>query len=141
MSRSHHRCKLAKLLTIYFKSCGISAKAFDTLHTLGLTMSQKWVYKGIRALTSQQQVTLLEDIKIHPWFGMHDNVNIPFRAFQQRLGNRNHFDSGTAATILVLKNPHVRWPDRNLRIQQKILGAKNLISGEDIVMLEVDSGP
>ena len=99
-----------------------------------------WVYKGICALTSQQQVMLLEDIKIHPWFGMHDNMNIPFRAFQQWLGNRNHFDSGMVATILVLKNPHVHWPDRNFRIQQKILGAKNLISDKDIVMLKVDSG-
>jgi hypothetical protein len=55
MSRSHHRCKLAKLLTIYFRSCGLSTKAFDTLHALGITMSQKWVYTGINALSQQQQ--------------------------------------------------------------------------------------
>jgi hypothetical protein len=109
MSRSHHQCKLAKLLTIYFRSCGLSAKAFDTLHALGITMSQKWVYTGINALARQQQVMLLEDIKKYPWFGVHDNINVPFRAFPQRIGNQNHFDSGTAATILVLKNPYLIW--------------------------------
>ncbi len=141
MSRSHHRCKLAKLLTIYFRSCGLSAKAFDTLHALGVTMSQTWVYKGINALAEQQQVLLLEDIKKYPWFGVHDNINIPFRAFEQRIGNQNHFDSGTAATILVLKSPLARWPDRNLRIQQKALGAVNLICGDEVFMLAADAGP
>jgi hypothetical protein len=141
MSRSHHRCKLAKLLTVYFRSCGLSAKAFDTLHALGITMSQKWVYRGINALAQQQQVQLLEDIKKYPWFGIYDNVNIPFRAFQQRIGNQNHFDSGTAATILVLKSPLARWPDRDLRMHQMALGADNLISGVDIFMLAAGAGP
>ena len=141
MSRSHHQCKLAKLLTIYFRSCGLSAKAFDTLHALGITMSQKWVYTGINALARQQQVMLLEDIKKYPWFGVHDNINVPFRAFQQRIGNQNHFDSGTAATILVLKSPLARWPDRDLRMHQRALGANNLISGDEIFMLAVDAGP
>jgi len=142
LSRSHHRCKLAKLLTIYFKSCGLAAKAFDTLHALGITMSQKWVYRGINALTMQQQVMLLKDVKKYPWFGVHDNVNIPFKAFQQRIDNQNHFDSGTAATILVLKNnPLARWPDRDLRLHQRALGAGDLISGDEILILEADSGP
>jgi hypothetical protein len=45
LSHSHHCCKLAKLLTAYFKSCGLATKAFDTLHALGITMSQKWAYR------------------------------------------------------------------------------------------------
>ena len=116
MSHSHHRCKLAKLLTIYFRSCSLSAKAFDTLHSLGITMSQKWVYGGIGALAQQQQVLLLKDIKRCLWFGVHDNINIPFRAFQQRIGNQNHFDNGTVVTILVLKSRRAHWPDRDLQM-------------------------
>jgi len=50
-SRSHHMCKIQKLMTIYFKSCGIATKALDTLHTLGITMSQKWSYWSIEALS------------------------------------------------------------------------------------------
>lgn len=104
-------------------------------------MSQKWVYTGINALTRQQQVLLLEDIKKYPWFGVHDNINIPFRAFQQRIENQNHFDSGTAATILVLKSPLARWPDRDLRMHQRALGADNLIPGDEIFMLAAGAGP
>ena len=47
LSRSRNHSKIAKLLTIYFKSCRTSTKAFDTLHALGMTMSQKWVYSAI----------------------------------------------------------------------------------------------
>lgn len=141
MSHSHHWCKLAKLLTIYFRSCSLSAKAFNTLHALGITISQKWVYMGINALTQQQQVQLIEDIKKYLWFGIHNNINIPFRAFQQWLKNKNHFDSRTAVIISVLKNPLVCWPDRKLQLQQRALGANNLISGNDIFMLTADAGP
>lgn len=141
MSRSQNRCKLAKLLTIYFRSCGLSTKAFDTLHALEITMSQKWLYTGINALAQQQELLLLKDIKKYPWFGVHDNINIPFKSFQQRIGNQNHFDSGTAATILVLKSPLVRWPDRDLRMHQTALGAKHLISVDEIFMLSVNAGP
>ena len=141
MSHSHHQCKLAKSLTIYFRSCSLSAKAFDTLHSLGITMSQKWVYGGIDALAQQQQVLLLEDIKRCPWFGIHNNINIPFRAFQQRIGNQNHFDSGTVVTILVLKSCRAHWPNRDLRMHQRALGADNLILGDKIFMLAIDAGP
>src|SRR6267142_3581131 len=92
-SRSHHRCKLAKLLTIYFRSSGLATKAFDTLHALGVTMSQKWAYHAIKHLSEQIHITLLEDIECYPWFGCHDNINLPFKVYEQRLTNQSHFDS------------------------------------------------
>ena len=108
---------------IYFQSCGLSAKAFDTLHTLRLIISQKWIYIGINALAQQQQALLVEKIKMYPWFDIYDNINILilFRAFQQQVENQNHFDNGTVATILVLKNPLACWPDRNLQMHQRTL--------------------
>ncbi|KAH9953951.1 hypothetical protein BC827DRAFT_1158994 [Russula dissimulans] len=99
-SRSHHMCKIQTLMTIYFKSCGIATKALDTLHTLGITMSQKWPYDGIEALSKRAHLDMVQDIARYPWFGIHDNVNIPFRVYQQRLDNQSHFDSGTAGTII-----------------------------------------
>jgi hypothetical protein len=82
-SRSHHHCKLAKLLTVYFKSCGLATKAFDTLHALGITMSQKWAYRAIKLLSEQIHVTLLDDIQHYPWFSCHDNINLPFKVYEQ----------------------------------------------------------
>ncbi|KAF8237484.1 hypothetical protein L208DRAFT_1421552 [Tricholoma matsutake] len=122
-SCSHHHCKLAKLLMVYFKSSGLATKAFDTLHALGITMSQKWAYHAIKLLSKQIHVTLLDDIKCYPWFGCHDNINLPFKVYEQRLSNQSHFDSGTAATIL------------------RVLGTANPIAYKDVVKLEHDASP
>jgi hypothetical protein len=140
-SRSHHRCKLAKLLTIYFKSCGLATKAFDTLHALEITMSQKWAYRAINTLSEQIHLTLLDDIEHYPWFGCHDNINLPFKVYEQRLGNQSHFDSGTAATILVIKDPDAVQPNNQAFQQQRALGAANPISYKDIIKLEHDASP
>jgi hypothetical protein len=109
-SRSHHTCKIQKLLMIYFKSCGLAAKALDTLHALGITMSQKWSYSGIEILSEQAHNALTQDLAAHHWFGIHDNVNIPFQVYEQRLHNQSHFDSGTAGTIIVIKDPSCVYP-------------------------------
>src|ERR1700722_4409501 len=141
LSRSHNHCKLAKLLTIYFKSCGLAAKAFDTLHALGITMSQKWAYSGIEALSKTKQLALLEDIKRYPWFGAHGNLNLPFRAYEQRLHNQRHFDSGTAATVFIIKDPLAVPPDNSALRKQIALGAKDPITFKDILKLEMDASP
>lgn len=136
-SRSHANSKLPKLLTIYFKSCGLSAKAFDTLHALGITMCQKWAYDGIERLSARVHKALLEDIAKFPWFGTHDNINIPFRVYEQRLANQSHFDSGTAATILVVKDPTAVRPDNRAFQQQRAIGAKDPITYKDVMQLEL----
>jgi hypothetical protein len=135
-SRSHANSKLPKLLTIYFKSCGLAAKAFDTLHALGVTMSQKWAYDGIERLSKRVREALLEDIATYPWFGTHDNINIPFRVYEQRLTNQSHFDCGTAATIFVIKDPTAVRPDNRAFQRQQAIGAKNPIMYMDIMKLE-----
>ena len=83
-SRSHHLCKLQKLMTIYFKSCGLATKALDTLHTLHITMSQKWSYNGIQTLSERARKAMAEDILKYPWFGMHNNVNIAFKVYEKK---------------------------------------------------------
>jgi hypothetical protein len=141
LSRSYKQCKLAKLLTIYFKSCGLAAKAFDMLHALGIMMSQKWVYDSIKILSMQQHTKLLKEIRNFPWFGVHDNINIPFKVFQQQLSKWSHFDSGTAATIIVLKDPNARWPSRDMRISQRALEVSRPITYIDLMKLDNTSGP
>ncbi|KAF8222270.1 hypothetical protein L208DRAFT_1524744 [Tricholoma matsutake] len=140
-SCSHHHCKLAKLLTVYFKSSGLATKAFDTLHALGIMMSQKWAYRAIKFLSKQIHVTLLDNIEYYPWFGCHDNINLPFKVYEQRLSNQSHFDSGTAATILVIKDPRAIQPDNQVFQQQRVLGAANPIAYKDVVKLEHDASP
>ena len=140
-SRSRYHCKLAKLLTIYFKSCGLATKAFDTLHALGITMSQKWAYSAIKTLSERIHITLLDDIQWYPWFGCHDNINLPFKVYEQQLGNQSHSDSGTAATVLVIKDPNAIQPNNQAFQQQRALGTANPITYKDIVKLEQDASP
>ena len=39
-----------------------------------------------------------------PWLISHDNVQIPFRVFSQRLDNQGEFGNGTAATVYIKRN-------------------------------------
>lgn len=139
--RSHHRNKLHKLLSVYLKSCGMATKAIDTFHAFGLTMSQKWMYTAIDTLSTKQQAAMLEDIKNCVWFLMHDNVNKAFKVYEQRLGNQNHFDSGTAGTVLIVRNPVVRAPSNPLLQAARKRGRKTPITGLEIFMLEQKAAP
>ncbi|KAF6765872.1 hypothetical protein DFP72DRAFT_1057077 [Ephemerocybe angulata] len=51
--QSHNRNRLQKLLAIYLKFRGISAKGFDTLHAMGLTMSHKWTCDAIQRISDE----------------------------------------------------------------------------------------
>jgi Family of unknown function (DUF6589) len=138
-SCSQHSCKIQRLNTIYFKSCGLAARGFDTLHSLGITMCQKTAYRCIEELSTMAHVSLLSDITNFPWFGCHDNINIPFRAYEQRLNNRDHFDSGTVATIFITKNPASKPPHPfNVR-ENFTCGSRNPISRLDILDLDNDT--
>ena len=114
-------------------------KALDTLHTLSITMSQKWLYRGIEALSACAQLDMAEDVARNPWFGIHDNVNIPFRVYQQHLDNQSHFDSGTAGTVVIINDPACippRLPDLRLSLLE---GSKNPITYCDILHFDRDS--
>lgn len=123
-------------MTIYFKSCGLATKALDTLHMLHITMSQKWSYNGIQTLSEKARKAMTEDMSKYPWFGMHDNVNIAFKIYEQRLNNQSHFDSGTAGTIILIKDPACIAPNYAASQMKFIEGANNPITFKDIISLE-----
>lgn len=112
-TRSHRRGKIAKLWAIYLKSCGLSARAFDAIHALGITMSHKWAANAYGYLSEKAMQTLREIIWIFPWLLTHDNVNLPLRVFSQRLHNQSHFISATAATAWILPALAALSPDIN----------------------------
>jgi hypothetical protein len=138
-SRSHHRSKILKLLTIYFKSCGLATKAFDTIHALGIGMSQKWAYKGLESLSNNMHEAMQRDIEKYLWFSTHDNLNIAFQVGKQRLGNQSHFDSGTAATIVIIKDPlAIQQNNRDLQ-RQMAIGSQSPITYSFVLKLEAEA--
>ena len=76
---------------IYLKACGLSARAFDALHALGLTMSHRWTCEAFTRIARAAKAETQRAITLFPHFGSHDNLNIPMRVFSQRLHNQNHF--------------------------------------------------
>ncbi|THG93439.1 hypothetical protein EW026_g7797 [Hermanssonia centrifuga] len=138
-SRSNRRCKLQKVNSIYLKSTGLASKGFDTLNAYGLTMNQKWVYTGLERLSETSRTTLLLEIKTFPYRGSHDNLNIRFVAYEQRLNNSTHFDSGTAATIFVIKDPSVIVPDCAAYQAKWASGAKDPITYPEILDLDYNA--
>ncbi len=123
-------------MTIYFKSCGISTKAFNTLHTLGITMSQKWSYRGIEMLSLHAWQDMARDTTKYPWFGMHNNVNIQFCIYQQCLDNQSHFDSSTAGTVIIINDPACTLPHFTDLKLGLVEGSKSPILYHDILQLD-----
>ena len=140
-SRSHHQCKLQKLNTIYFKSYGLSNKAFDTLHALGITMSQKWAYTGVEQLACSAHWSLLHDVAQYPFFGCHDNINLAFKVYEKHLSNQDCFDSGTAATIIIIKDPACMIPNSQDARKQLAERSKDIISCYNIFALASEAAP
>ncbi|KAI0694460.1 hypothetical protein BC835DRAFT_1306326 [Cytidiella melzeri] len=106
------RCLLQQFNSIYFKASGLAAKAHDTTHAYGVTMSHSWVYDLVKKLSEDARQALFADISLWAWFASQDNLNLAFQVYKQRRNKQSHFDSGTAGTIFVIKDPAVVWPDR-----------------------------
>ncbi|KAJ7135358.1 hypothetical protein C8R43DRAFT_1132580 [Mycena crocata] len=101
-TRSNRRGRVAKLWSIYLRACGLSARAFDALHALGILMSHKWTANAVGTLSDRAMKTVQTLIHKFPWLISHDNVNFPLRVYSQRLHNQSHFVSGTAYTVWIL---------------------------------------
>ncbi|KAF8316197.1 hypothetical protein F5887DRAFT_1066774 [Amanita rubescens] len=101
-TRSYRRGRLAKAWGIYLKACGMSARAFDAVHSLGLTMSHKWTADALRTLSASALEEIRELVKTQPFFLSYDNANVPLRVFSQRLHNQSHFQNGCAGTVWVI---------------------------------------
>ncbi|KAJ6625547.1 hypothetical protein B0H10DRAFT_2430336 [Mycena sp. CBHHK59/15] len=101
-TRSNRRGRVTKLWSIYLKACGLSARAFDALHVLGILMSHKWTANAIGTLSDRAMKMVQRLIHIFPWIISHDNLNVALRVFSQRLNNQSHFVSGCAYTVWIL---------------------------------------
>ncbi|KAM6496624.1 hypothetical protein JOM56_007097 [Amanita muscaria] len=141
-SRSHHRGRFQKLFAVYFKFRGLTAKGFDTLHALALTMSHKWTCDAVGRISKRCMDEVLSMMDKFPWLISHDNVNIPFRVFSQRLDNQGEFGNGTAATVYIKRSatPLSSTANRDLQ-EQRAGGLKTPLTSLDILKLAEESYP
>ncbi|KAJ7256724.1 hypothetical protein C8J57DRAFT_1650115, partial [Mycena rebaudengoi] len=80
-TRSHRHGRVPKLWAIYLKACGLSARAFDALHVLGITMSHKWTANAYGQLSDRAMQDVRAEIQKSPWSISHDNADFPLRVF------------------------------------------------------------
>ncbi len=99
------------------------------------------MYNAIDVLSASKTEDLKRDIKTFPWFGIHDNVNFSRRVFEQRSDHHSTFDIGTAATVVVVKDPDVVRPDTEAYCLQHALGSHTLITPVEILQLEKATAP
>ncbi|KAJ6566730.1 hypothetical protein B0H19DRAFT_1025346 [Mycena capillaripes] len=81
-TRSHRRGRVPKLWAVYLKACGLSARAFDALHVLGIVMSHKWAANAFGVLSDRAMHSVRKLIHKLPWNISHDNVDFPLRVFR-----------------------------------------------------------
>jgi len=133
---SQKSCMVQKLNGLYFQSCGLSAKGFNMLHAFSITMSHKTMYWCIEQIALSAHSSLANDIIWYPWFGSHDNINISFCVYEKWLTNPSHFDSGTTATIIVIKDLTCKFLNPFMAQEQLITGSRNPILGLTILDLD-----
>ncbi|KIJ60786.1 hypothetical protein HYDPIDRAFT_189878 [Hydnomerulius pinastri MD-312] len=117
-SRSHHNSRFAKLLTTFLRSQGTPAKSIDLLRAFGLTMSHQWSVRALNKISENEMAKVREMVQTLLFVITHDNGNIPFRVFSQRLDNQSHFDSGTASTVFFQPNAPPEPPLCNRTLQE-----------------------
>ncbi|KAI0038742.1 hypothetical protein FA95DRAFT_1613142 [Auriscalpium vulgare] len=116
-TRSHHVNRMSQLWAIYLKSCGLSERAFDTLHALGLTMSSKWTTEAVNDISEKAMSAARTAIEEHAYYMSYDNLNVAKRVFSMRKDNQNNFYSACAATLWVVPgNPPIP-PEWNPKYQ------------------------
>ncbi|KAE9388052.1 hypothetical protein BT96DRAFT_1004548 [Gymnopus androsaceus JB14] len=118
-TRNKNCGRFQKVLSIYLKFKGLSAKAFDTLHILGITMSHKWKANAAATISKNcmyEVISLMDQLFF--WIIAHDNMSLPFCVYSQQNDNQTTFGNGCAATVFVKRSVHQLPPEANQRLKE-----------------------
>ena len=141
-THSHCRAHFQKMFAIYLKFCGLSAKGFDTLHALALTMSHKWTGNAVGQISHEAMKGVVRLMQIFPWLISNDNLQILFCVFSQRLDNQGEFGNGTATTVYIKQNADVLLDTINSVLKEtRAVGLQNPLTKLEILDLANESWP
>ncbi|KZV61278.1 hypothetical protein PENSPDRAFT_643534 [Peniophora sp. CONT] len=120
-TRSNRRNRLASLWAIYLKSCGLSSRAYDALHSAGIIMSIKWTNNAYSKIADAQMSAMRKLIEARIWILSFDNCQIAKRVFSMRIENVPLFYSACAATVWMFSDS-IKLPEQffsDLRRQRR----------------------
>jgi hypothetical protein len=112
--------RLVRPVSLQLKASGLTARAFDGLHKLGVALCHSTVCGDFSTLASgalRQLRGLIQDQK-RTFFLVHDNMQLTLRAQSQRRDNQDQFLNLTAATAFVLPSHHSLPLDMGERVKE-----------------------
>ena len=92
-------------------------------------MSHQWSVRALTKISDNEMENVRKLVQTLPFVITHDNVNIPFRVYSQRLDNQSHFDCGTASTVFFQPDAPLEHPLCNRTLQDfRAQGRKSPLS-------------
>jgi hypothetical protein len=105
-------------------------------------MSPQWSVRALKTISVNEMETARQWVHQFPFVLTHDNINLPFRVFTQRIENQSHFDSGTAATVFFQPDAPLEPPLCNRTLQEyRAAGRKVPLSVLEIYNLAREASP
>lgn len=90
------------VMSMYLLACGASQSQFAVLNHAGLSASYSTSLNNIKKLRDEQLARIIQVARSRAFMLVWDNLNFAFRVNEQRLNSKDHFDSGTTATLIPL---------------------------------------
>ncbi|KAJ7027815.1 hypothetical protein C8F04DRAFT_1008089, partial [Mycena alexandri] len=103
--RSQKANNFQLVVGLFLLGSGASKREMEVLAHAGLSISYQTIIDHVKKLSEEGSIIIQEVIKSGMVQIVWDNLNIAFRVAAQRLKAKNHFDSGTTATMLPVFDP------------------------------------
>ncbi|KAI0074666.1 hypothetical protein K474DRAFT_1574011, partial [Panus rudis PR-1116 ss-1] len=144
-SRNQFCNRFQRLLAFYFKYKGLSARGCDALHSLGVTLSSRWVNKAVVKTSKAVMQELQILIALNPGQPLnigYDNIKLAFQIFSPAFDKQAPDGHGTMAIVYYKPDAPILGPSVNRRLQeQKRIGMQNPIGWDDVEVLALESFP
>ncbi|KAJ7066253.1 hypothetical protein C8F01DRAFT_1248284 [Mycena amicta] len=103
--RSQRANNFQLVVGLFLLGSGASKREISVLAHAGMSVSYQAIIDHVKTLSKEGLAKIREVIASCMCQIVWDNLNIAFRIAAQRLNSKNHFDSGTTATLLPVYDP------------------------------------
>ncbi|KAF9929824.1 hypothetical protein BGZ65_005623 [Modicella reniformis] len=126
--RSRNSNCLQAMIGLFLHGTSTQRKVIDVLSHAGLSVSSSSIFRMLEELTNDAQRRVRKAVKEKAWFLVYDNINLAKRKHDQRIHNRDAFENGATATVIINERLGVLKP---LKPAYQKLTFKDLIPNQD----------
>ncbi|KAJ7820388.1 hypothetical protein B0H14DRAFT_3089251 [Mycena olivaceomarginata] len=105
LMRSQKANNFQLVIGLFLLGSGASKREIEVLAHAGLSISYSTITEHVKGLSKEGMVRIRELVKECMCQIVWDNLNIAFRVAAEHLKAKNHFDSGTTATVILVFDP------------------------------------